>query len=418
MKRKIVFGGIAIFSLVMGLGLVLKSCRQSAHAYSFETVKVTRGDISTTVTATGTIAAIKTVAVGTQVSGVIDKMYADFNSRVKKGQLLAQLDKTPLLANLESARATLEGAKAELTYQTSNYKRIKALYDKNMVAETDYDQALYTFKKAQASIIEAETNYDKAKINLGYASIYSPIDGVVLSRAVDEGQTVAASFSTPTLFSIANDLTQMQVQASIDEADIGMVKVGQRATFTVQSFPDLKFTGEVSQIRLLSTTTSNVVTYTVIIKAPNPDLKLLPGMTANITIFTRECSNTLLVASKVLRFKPDMLQVKDYLGSLSHDKRTVKAVPSMSPSLPYASLVGKNTEEQFADVWQKEGMMIHPVKVGIGIDNDMNVQIFSGLKEGDEVIIAMESNIPVSKETVKEGNSGSPFMPKPPSRKK
>ena len=230
------------------------------------------------VTATGTLEAITTVEVGTQVSGVIEKIYVDFNTQVKKGQLLAQLDKTPLQAQVDQSQATVDNAEAELTYQKSNYERTKALYDKQLIAKSDYDLAVYNFNKAQASLKNAKSVHDKNKINLSYASIYSPIDGIILDRAVDEGQTVAASFNTPTLFSIANDLTQMQVEANVDEADIGQIVEGQRVEFTVDAYPDMKFAGVVSQLRLQPVETNNVITYTVIVNAPNPDLKLMPAI--------------------------------------------------------------------------------------------------------------------------------------------
>jgi HlyD family secretion protein len=291
----------------------------------------------------------------------------DYNSHVKSGDLLAELDKRTLLTSLENSQASLENAKAEMTFQTANYNRIKALSDKNLVAQNDYDQSIYNFTKAQASLKMAQLDYNRAKINLNYATIYSPIDGVVLERAVDEGQTVAASFSTPTLFSIANDLTQMQVEASIDEADIGKVKIGQRVTFTV--------------------------------RAANPDLKLMPGMTANITDYVEEAKNVLIVSSKALHFIPDQDMVATYM-------KPPKDLPKNIP--PHMVM-----DSTLKTVWVKNGSMVHPVPVKIGIDNDINAQVIHGLKEGDEVIVAVIT----SGNGAASAKTSSPFMPKPPSRK-
>ncbi|MFA5727274.1 MAG: efflux RND transporter periplasmic adaptor subunit, partial [Saccharofermentanaceae bacterium] len=310
------------------------------------------------------------------------KLYVDYNSHVKKGQLLAELDKRALTMNLQNAEASYENAKAEVTYQTSNYNRMKALWDKKLVAESDYDLALYNYTKANASLKNATSDYEKAKVNLEYAYIYSPIDGVILKRSVDEGQTVAASFSTPTLFSIANDLTQMQVEASIDEADIGQIKYGQQVTFTVDAFSDLNFTGKVTEIRLQPTTTNNVVTYTVIIIAPNPDMKLMPGMTASITITVEEAKNVLCVPSKVLRFKPDSALLLSYL-------KTQPSAGNAGSKVKSTGDAGGPGDQVYAEIWVKQGTDIHPVRAQIGINDDINAQVISGLKEGEEVIVSM-----------------------------
>jgi HlyD family secretion protein len=408
-KKKIAIIAAAVVVLV-GAILILKTCKKSDQQFSIETAKVTRSNISNTVTATGTIQAIKTVAVGTQVSGVVSKLYADFNSHVKRGQLLAEIDKAPLLSSLESSQAQLDNAQAELNYQTSNYNRIKALFDKKLVSQYEYDQALYTYSSAKASMKTAQTNYDKSKINLDYATIYSPIDGVVLNRAVDEGQTVAASFSTPTLFSIANDLTQMQVEANIDEADIGQVKVGQKVEFTVDAFSDIKFAGEVTEIRLQPTTTNNVVTYTVIVKAPNPDLKLMPGMTANIVIMVEEANNVLIASAKALRFKPDQNVMAAYLTSLSANEKEGQLPPQ--EGAPADSAKGQLPPAQFTDqdtvVWVINGKDIHPRKVKTGITDGVNIEIISGLEEGDELVLSLTTSMDVTKQ------ASSPFMPKRP----
>jgi len=403
MKKKLIIGGVVLL-VVLIVFARFKATKTESGQISLETSFVKKGTVSNTITATGTVQAIKTVSVGCQVSGIVDKLYVDYNSHVKAGDLLAELDKRTLITSLENSQANLENAKAEMTYQTANYNRIKALMDKNLVAQNEYDQAIYNFTKAQAGLKTAELDYNRSKINLNYASIHSPIDGVVLERKIDEGQTVAASFSTPTLFSIANDLTQMQVEASIDEADIGKVLVNQRVTFTVDAFTDMNFDGKVVQIRLQPVTKSNVVTYTVVVQAPNPDMKLMPGMTASITVFVEEAKDVLTVSSKALHFTPDSTLLMKYFESLP-DK---KMMPPVKIDHPIAKDSGAIM------VWVKNGTDIRKIPVKVGIDDDMNAQILQGLKEGDEIVTSLVSNTT----TAKANQSGSPFMPKPPSANK
>lgn len=414
-KRIIIVSAIAIV-LIAILGLS-RSCKKQEQKVTLETVKVKKGSVSNIVTATGTIQAIRTVEVGTQVSGEIRKIYVDYNSQVKAGQLLAELDRKPLTTALTIAEASLDNAKAEMTYQTSNFNRVKALYDKKLVAESDFDQTRYDHERAVASLKTAQLNYDKAKINLDYAYIYSPIDGVVLNRAVDEGQTVAASFNTPTLFAIANDLTRMQVEASIDEADIGQVKNSQRVDFTVDAYPDQTFAGKVTQIRLQPVTTSNVVTYTVIVEAPNPDKKLMPGMTAQILIITEEANDVLTVASKALRFKPTPDQLAAYVKSIGETIPEKKADASAAPQAMAMNDKGgippMGPMKSGNEVWVKRGNNLQPVKVETGINNDIDVQIISGIKEGDEVVVGINTGFNAA---FSNGPASSPFMPKPPAR--
>jgi len=405
MKKKTIIIGSIVFALLLVI-IGFKTFNKEAAKISFETAKVVKGTVSNTITATGTLEAIRTISVGCQVSGIVDKLYVDYNSHVKAGDLLAELDKRTLITSLENAQANLDNAKAEMTFQTANFNRTKALADKNLVAQNDYDQAIYSFTKAQASLKTAQLEYGRAQINLNYASIHSPIDGVVLERAVDEGQTVAASFNTPTLFSIANDLTQMQVEASIDEADIGKVLVNQRVTFTVDAFPDLNFDGKVVQIRLQPITKSNVVTYTVVVQAPNPDLKLMPGMTASITVFVEEAKDVLIVSSKALHFTPDQGLMDTYLASLT-GKEVIGQEPENN-NKPKMDSTSRN-------VWVKNGTNVHSVSVKVGIDDDMNAQVIEGLNEGDEVITSMSSSVSAS--STSGGQSSSPFMPKPPGSK-
>ena len=302
-----------VYIIIISLVLILTgACKKGKNSYTFETAVVKKGSIINTITATGTVQADTTVLIGTQVSGVIKKIYVDFNSNVRKGQLLAELDKTPLETQVQQAQASLEDSKSEVEFQSAAYERYQALLDKKLVAKADYDQVKYNYEKAKANLKTAQAGFDKARVNLSYALIYSPISGVVLNRAVDQGQTVAASFSTPNLFTIGSDLTKMQVQANVDEADIGQVKKGQPVTFTVDAYPSETFTGDVRQVRLQPVVTSNVVTYTVIVNAPNPDKKLMPGMTANITVLVQKIDSVLIVPGKALRFTPDATWLAEY----------------------------------------------------------------------------------------------------------
>jgi len=279
MKNKKIWWGAGAL-VVIALIAWFMSGGKKEEKVDFETAKVTRQDISTSITATGTIEPVTSVTVGTQVSGIVSKLYVDYNSVVKKGQVIAELDKTNLISELNTAKANLSSAQSTLNYETANYNRYKTLYDKGLVSANDYENALLSYQKARESVTTSKQSVQKAQTNLGYATITSPIDGVVLSKSVEEGQTVAASFNTPELFTIAKDLTDMRVIADIDEADIGGVKEGQRVSFTVDAFPDDRFEGQVTQVRQQATTSSNVVTYQVVISAPNKDLKLMPGLTA------------------------------------------------------------------------------------------------------------------------------------------
>ena len=286
-----------LFAIMTFGALLLAGCSKK-NEITYETTVVEKGNISTTVTATGTIEPVTSVEVGTQVSGIVAKIYVDYNSEVKAGQVIAELDKTNLTSELASQRANLTSVQSALAYQKANFERQKSLYDKGLISANDFEQARLSYVQAQQQVTTARQNVKRAETNLGYATITSPINGVVLSKAVEEGQTVAASFSTPTLFTIAQDLTDMRVIADIDEADIGEVKEGQRVSFTVDAFPNDVFEGHVTQVRQQATTESNVVTYEVVISAPNADLKLKPGLTANVTIFTLEKNDVLTVPAK------------------------------------------------------------------------------------------------------------------------
>ena len=357
------------------------NCKQGGESKKMiETAVAKKINMSREVTATGTLEPITNVEVGTQVSGIISKIYVDYNSEVKKGQILAELDKTTLEAELESQTSNMLAAKVEYEYQTRLFNRSKELHEKQMVSDTEYELAEYNYLKSKNSYDKSRSDMVKSKTNLGFATIYSPIDGIVLSRAVDEGQTVAASFSTPTLFTIANDLTKMQVIADVDEADIGEVAEGQNVSFDVDAYPNDKFTGYVTQVRLEATTTSNVVTYQVVIAAPNPDLKLKPGLTANVTIKTLEKNNVLAIPSKALKYKADV-------------------------------------ENNQTGVWVKNAEKQLRVPVTVGYEDRINVEIVKGLKEGDVVVVDESLQTPGAGAPQMNGEK-SPFMQGPPSRKK
>ncbi|MBU1095365.1 MAG: efflux RND transporter periplasmic adaptor subunit [Bacteroidetes bacterium] len=387
-KRTIVIAA-AIILIITSAVFVLNA--NGKVEYVFDTVKVEKGSISNIVTATGTLEATNTVVVGTQVSGVIEKLYVDFNSKVKKGQLIAELDKSTLQSNLENAEADLSNAEAEFEYQKSNFERDKQLFEKKMISESGYDLSKYNYKKSEGALKSAKANLNRAKQNLSYAKIYAPIDGIVTNRAVEEGQTVAASMSTPELFTIVNDLTEMQVEADVDEADIGVVTEGQRVEFTVDAFPDETFTGKITQVRLQPKESSNVITYTVIVTVANPDLKLRPGMTASITDYVQEVNDVLVVSGKAIRFTPDREIMMDYFDSLPEDKRPQRNMGPKQDGKEDVNDEGKREElsENMKLVWIKNGDIIKPMMVETGMTDGTNLEILSGLNEGDEIVTSM-----------------------------
>lgn len=335
---------------------------------NFKEEKVALKTLQNSVTATGTIEAVTSVTVGTQVSGIVNKLYVDYNSQVKKGQVIAELDKTNLLSELNTAKANLASAQSSLNYQAANMERYKTLYKKGLVSADEYENALLTYRQAKEQVASSKENVQRAQTNLGYATITSPIDGTVISKSVEEGQTVAASFNTPELFTIAKDLTNMQVVANVDEADIGGVKEGNHVTFTVDAYPDDTFEGTVKQVRLEATTTNNVVTYEVVISAPNADLKLKPGLTANVTIYTQERSGVLAVANKALRFTP----TKETVGK----------------DMKIVDCKGKNK------VWTLNGNTLTAHPVTIGQSDGINTEITKGLKQGDKIVTEIVVKVP------------------------
>ncbi|WP_273390284.1 efflux RND transporter periplasmic adaptor subunit [Barnesiella viscericola] len=397
-RKKIIILSIVAVAVVVIVWAIFGR-KSSSNSYYIETATVARGDVSNSVTATGSIEPVTQVEVGTQVSGIIDKLYADYNSVVTKGQLIAEMDKVTLQSELTSQQATYDGAKAEYEYQQKNYLRNQALHEKQLISDTEFEESTYNYAKAKSAYESSEANLAKAKRNLAYATITSPIDGVVISRAVEEGQTVAAGFETPTLFTIAADLTQMQVIADVDEADIGGVKEGQRVEFTVDAYPNDTFEGTVTQVRLEATEESNVITYEVVISAHNPDLKLKPGLTANVTIYIAERRNVVNIPVKALRFVPDPPSSK-------------APAPEQTPQ-PQAP-----DNDSLKTVWVQEGQEWKPRQVKVGMDNGVNVEICSGLNEGEVVAVDRKSNAGMTEAQLSGNQEESPFMPKPPGKKK
>jgi HlyD family secretion protein len=375
---------IAVVAIV-AIAAYLLSDGKKENTVSFETAKVELTSIKSSITATGTIEPVTSVTVGTQVSGIVSKLYVDYNSVVKKGQVIAELDKTNLTSELKTAQANLSSAQSTLNYEQTNFNRYQTLFNKGLVSADEYETAKLSYLKAKEQVNTSRESVQKAQTNLGYATITSPIDGVVLSKAVEEGQTVAASFNTPELFTIAQDLTDMRVIADIDEADIGGVKEGQRVTFTVDAFPDDHFEGQVTQVRQQATTESNVVTYEVVISAPNNDLKLKPGLTANVTIYTMEKNDVMAVPSKALRFIPN--------EALLTEQQKVE-----------------DCEGDFK-VWTKEGDVFKAHKVEVGTTNGLLTEIISGIAEGSDVLV--DFTIDGGDGADQDQQAQNPFMPRP-----
>lgn len=372
--------------VVVAVAFWLLSGKKDKATLQFDTTKVEAANITKSVTATGTIEPVTSVTVGTQVSGIVSKLFVDYNSVVKKGQVIAELDKTNLISELNTAKANLASAESTLKYEQVNFNRYKTLYKKGLVSADDYDNALLNYNKAKESVASSKEMVAKAQTNLGYATITSPIDGVVLSKSVEEGQTVAASFNTPELFKIAKDLTNMQVVADVDEADIGDVKTGERVSFTVDAYPDDTFEGTVTQVRQEATTTNNVVTYQVVISAHNADLKLKPGLTANVTIYTMEKTGVTSVLSKALRFTPT--------------KETVNGAKIIDCK-------GKNK------VWTKEGNVFRAHAVTLGITDGTHTEILSGVTKGTVVVTDVKAQMPATDDQTADGGESSPFAPGP-----
>jgi HlyD family secretion protein len=436
---------IIIISIIVVLGLIWYFfMRNKEQPVVLTTERPETGAISTSVTATGTIQPVDTVIVGTQVSGTVSALYADFNSTVKKGQLLAELDKTLIQATVDQAKASLAQAQSNETYQAANYKRQQLLYETGSISKAEYDLALNTYQVAKANVNNTKAQLRAAERNLSFTQIYSPIDGVVLGRSVSIGQTVAASFNTPTIFTIAKDITKMQVEAKVDEADIGNVVKGQRSTFTVDAFIDDTFNGSVKEVRLQPSISSNVVTYSTLIDAPNDDKKLKPGMTASIIIYTKEINDALLVSAKALKFMPDSSLAKEYelvpikalgeggkggkkgngtasagagnAGAASRGSSSSSSNGSGGGSAGSAT-TANDPEETIAKtaatyVWLVEGKKLVQKQVKIGLNDNTHVQILEGLTAQD--VVATGSEV-ATKES--QAAASSPFMPQRPKRR-
>lgn len=439
-RTKFIIGGVAAVAIA---GIVLAFSRgRGDPEISIETVTVSRDNIQNAVTATGTVEPVDQVEVGTQVSGVVQHVYVDYNSQVRKGELIAELDKTTLRASLATAEANYSSAQTEVEYLEKNYNRISTLFEKELVSQEQMDKAKYDYDKAVASKNRTLAERTKAQTSLQYASIYSPIDGVVLARSIDEGQTVAASLNAPVLFTIARDLTKMQVEVDVDEADIGQVRDGQNAEFTVDAHTGQSFSGKVTQVRLEPTVTSNVVTYSVIVTTDNPDGLLMPGMTATISIATEEADDVVSIPAKALRFRPDRDMMREYMKSMGIKP---PGRPGMGRSgMPGSSapgstsgaalsgngaahkgragimaLFGGEQEDGVGVVWQKIGEHIRPTRVKTGVTDGTTIEIIEGLDEGAEIVLAMSRGAAKTKSRKDTySSSKSPFMPQRPGRKK
>ena len=400
MKKKIIIGLIIIVAIVAAI-IVLKS---DGKELKMNTTTVNEEMVEITVTATGNVQPVDKVEVGTQVSGVIEKIFVDFNSQVKRGQLLAEVDKLTLLENLKKAQATVSSSESDLEFAQKNFDRVEQLFEAKAATQTSYEEAINRLTQARTSVTNANANLQQAQVNLGYAEIYSPIDGVILNRAVERGQTVAASFNTPTLFTIANDLKQMQVEADIDEADIGQIRVGQEVRFTVDAYPDYIFVGTVNQIRLQPTVTSNVVTYTVIIEAPNPEEKLFPGMTASVTVIVQS-EKGLVVPVSAFNFIP----TDDVFEKLNIQHP--KDEEQMKPARPEDQIQRAGFQlEAPKSVWVKTGDKAMPNRVEIGLNDGVFAIVNKGLNAGDTIILSAS----LEKKNKKSETAASPIIPRPP----
>ncbi len=390
----------SLHKLLFILPLLIVSCGKKDEIRLL-TEPVTTGTISESVTATGTLESVTTVDVGTQVTGIIDKILVDYNSEVKKGQLLAEIDKILLESELKSAEANVESAEASYDYARENYERDKSLHDRKLISDYEFDTSLRDYQVARTSYEKAKADKVRAAKNLNYAEIYSPIDGIVISRDVEVGQTVVSSMTVANLFTIA-DLDNMRVVADVDEADIGRVKEGQEVTFTVDAYPDEVFHGIVTQKRISPTTESNVVTYEVLVSADNKDHKLIPGLTANLTIYMTRLENVTLVPVKATRFVP-------------HDYPTAKNLPTVaegSDTAPFNDASDPNKKR----VWVEKDNKLVPTFINVGASDGINYQVLSGVKAGDKV--AVEYSVAAEQKEDGGDEARSPFAPKPPSRNK
>ncbi len=432
-KKTVIIGSIIVAIVAAGVIFFLPKGSNGDNV-TWITSAIEEQHITQSVTATGTIEPVTLVDVGTQVSGILTTLYVDYNSVVKKGQVIAELDKSTLLLTRNSSQNSVASAKSKLDYEEANYKRSKALFEKGMIADSEYELALYNYESAFNSYEIAKNNLELSETNLGYATIYSPIDGVVLSRSVEEGQTVASSYSTPTLFTIAADLTDLRVIADVDEADIGNVKEGQRVTFSVDAFPLDSFEGVVTQVRQEGIEESNVITYEVVISAANPDLKLKPGLTANVEIYTMDVTCETVVSVAALSFTPP---VPD--GESEADKAVMHANnpnagqggrpegmggQGMGPGMGGPGMGAGARKKRVAakegdagTIWVLVDGQPQPRQVEVGVTNGIITEVNGrGVKQGMEVITGMSVVSSSSKSSAPKSTS-SPFLQKRPGQK-
>lgn len=420
MKRSKVIWIIVIIAAAAAAGSYWFFGKGGDQKITYRTEKIDRGDVIISISATGTLNAVTTVQVGTQVSGTIAKLYADFNSVVREGELLAQLDSTFLKASVNEQRANVERAKAQVNEARRNFDRVTKLSEKLLVAQAEVDAATTSLETAEAGLKQAQASLDRAEVNLRYAIVRAPIDGVVISRNVDVGQTVAASLQAPTLFTIANDLKRMQVEAAIDEADIGTIKVGQKVTFRVDAYPEEQFRGGVSQVRLAPIVSQGVVTYTVIIDVPNPDLKLMPGMTATLSISIDERHDVLRIPLTALKFSPPNNGASEFNGQKKAERGEQRAGREGRPTPEGGAMAAPGPERQPPEgkdhekrgrVWILENGTPKLVLIVRGIQNSRWAELAdSTLTEGTEVIIGFSS--PNAQAT--NGGANNPFAPRMP----
>lgn len=387
-KKQTGYMTLAAAGLMM---LALGSCSKES-SFELETYTVAPTSLSEIVTATGTMESVTSVDVGTQVTGIISNLLVDFNDQVSKGQLIAEIDKTVLQSELQSADATLASAKASFDYAAANFERDKALHSEKLISDYEFQTTRKDYEVARMAYEKAQADRVRAAKNLTYAEITSPIDGIVVSREVEVGQTVVSNMSVASLYVIA-DLDHMQVVGNVDEADIGQVKVGQNVSFTVDAYPDDTFSGTVTQVRISPTTTNNVVTYEVIVSTTNPDHKLIPGMTANLSIFTLQLDDAIAVPLKALKFEP--MQAAE--GS----------------KLPEPKPLADRAENS---VWVLRNNQLVETAVTLGMKNSVYQQITSGLQSGDKVALQYQEIKPDTDGGPKAQEN--PFMPKPPGSKK
>lgn len=440
---------IGVVIVIAAVAVYFLFGKKKDSTIEWRTAKVEKGDIQVTVRASGTLQAVTTVQVGTQVSGIIKKIHVDFNSVVREGQVIAVLDTILLAQAVEDARASLKKSEIQVNQTKRDFDRTKVLFEQKVMAQADYDLSLTAYETAVANVVSAQSALSRARINLRYATIIAPISGVVVSRAVDVGQTVAASFSTPTMFTIANDLTKMQVEANIDEGDIGKIKVEQEVKFTVDAYPDMTFSGTVRQVRLQPVVTQNVVNYTVIIDVPNPDLKLLPGMTANITVMVQEEKDILKVPSTALRFSPPQEYIDAIEKNLPDSIKKKRAAWGSGGGRQTGSGSGAGTGDgsgrgsgrgntgsqtgmtagaqggmtqggmsgssggngqhrrgSFGLVWVKVGDSIKPRRVRTGATDGLNTEIRGKIEEGEEVVLSMTTS-----QNTQASQQQNPFAP-------